>query len=38
MRDSGPICVANKTGDVAFNHFVFNGWAKYPITRKTRKP
>jgi agmatine deiminase len=30
MRDSGPICVKNRTGEVAFNHFVFNGWAKYP--------
>ncbi len=30
MRDSGPICVANKSGQAAFNHFVFNGWAKYP--------
>jgi agmatine deiminase len=30
MRDSGPICVKNPTGEVAFNHFVFNGWAKYP--------
>jgi agmatine deiminase len=30
MRDSGPICIANKSGEVAFNHFVFNGWAKYP--------
>ena len=29
MRDSGPICVANDGGEVAFNHFVFNGWAKY---------
>src|SRR5271155_1312715 len=29
MRDSGPICVTNPVGDVAFNHFVFNGWAKY---------
>jgi agmatine deiminase len=29
MRDSGPICVVNSAGDVAFNHFVFNGWAKY---------
>jgi len=29
MRDSGPICVANDVGEVAFNHFVFNGWAKY---------
>jgi agmatine deiminase len=30
MRDSGPICVANKSGQAALNHFVFNGWAKYP--------
>ncbi len=30
MRDSGPICIANKSGEAAFNHFVFNGWAKYP--------
>jgi agmatine deiminase len=29
MRDSGPICVTNAAGEVAFNHFVFNGWAKY---------
>jgi agmatine deiminase len=29
MRDSGPICVTNDGGEVAFNHFVFNGWAKY---------
>jgi agmatine deiminase len=29
MRDSGPICVANDSGEVSFNHFVFNGWAKY---------
>jgi len=29
MRDSGPICVRNKTGEVAFNHFKFNAWAKY---------
>jgi agmatine deiminase len=30
MRDSGPICVANKSGQAAFSHFAFNGWAKYP--------
>lgn len=30
MRDSGPICVKNPSRRVAFNHFVFNGWAKYP--------
>ena len=29
MRDSGPICVRNDAGGVAYNHFVFNGWAKY---------
>jgi len=34
MRDSGPICVANNSGDVAFNHFLFNGWAKYPNHEK----
>ena len=30
MRDSGPICVKNGAGEVAYNNFVFNGWAKYP--------
>jgi agmatine deiminase len=34
MRDSGPICVKNAKGDVAYNHFVFNGWAKYDNHRK----
>jgi agmatine deiminase len=34
MRDSGPICVANSKTGVAFNHFVFNGWAKYPNHKK----
>jgi agmatine deiminase len=29
MRDSGPICVKNAEGEVAYNQFVFNGWAKY---------
>jgi agmatine deiminase len=29
MRDSGPICVRNEAGEVAYNHFTFNGWAKY---------
>src|SRR3974390_301783 len=29
MRDSGPICVKNAGGEVAYNNFVFNGWAKY---------
>jgi agmatine deiminase len=34
MRDSGPICVANGSGEVGFNHFVFNGWAKYANHKK----
>ena len=34
MRDSGPICVKNAAGEVAYNHFVFKGWAKYGNHRK----
>ena len=34
MRDSGPICVKNSTGEVALNHFLFNGWAKYSNHRR----
>src|SRR6202795_1718201 len=34
MRDSGPICVRNGDGDVAYNHFSFSGWAKYPNHKK----
>jgi agmatine deiminase len=34
MRDSGPICVRNESGEVAFNHFQFNGWAKYSNYKK----
>jgi agmatine deiminase len=34
MRDSGPICVKNASGEVAFNNFLFNGWAKYPNHKK----
>jgi len=34
MRDSGPICVKNAAGNVAFNNFVFNGWAKYSNHKK----
>jgi len=34
MRDSGPICVRNESGEVAYNHFVFDGWAKYPNHKK----
>lgn len=34
MRDSGPICVKNDAGEVAYNNFVFNGWAKYSNHKK----
>src|SRR5258708_25835503 len=34
MRESGPICIKDNSGEVAFNHFVFNGWAKYPNHKK----
>jgi agmatine deiminase len=34
MRDSGPICVRDESGEVAYNHFQFNGWAKYPNHKK----
>jgi agmatine deiminase len=34
MRDSGPICVRNDAGEVAYNDFVFNGWAKYADHKK----
>jgi agmatine deiminase len=34
MRDSGPICVRNEFGEVAYNHFSFNGWAKYSNYKK----
>jgi agmatine deiminase len=34
MRDSGPICVRNESGEVAYNNFAFNGWAKYPNHKK----
>lgn len=34
MRDSGPICVRNEAGEVAYNHFSFNGWAKYSNHKK----
>jgi len=34
MRDSGPICVRNEAAEVACNHFVFNGWAKYANHKK----
>lgn len=34
MRDSGPICVKNAAGEVGYNHFVFNAWAKYANHKK----
>jgi agmatine deiminase len=34
MRDSGPICVKNSAGEVAYIHWRFNGWAKYSNHRK----
>jgi agmatine deiminase len=34
MRDSGPICVRNEAGEIAFTHFTFNGWAKYANHKK----
>jgi len=34
MRDSGPICVKNVAGEVAYNNFAFNGWAKYANHKK----
>lgn len=34
MRDSGPIWVRNESREVAFNNFLFNGWAKYPNHKK----
>jgi agmatine deiminase len=34
MRDSGPISVRNDAGEVAWNDFVFNGWAKYSDHKK----
>jgi agmatine deiminase len=34
LRDSGPISLTSRSGDVALNHFVFNGWAKYSNHKK----
>jgi agmatine deiminase len=34
MRDSGPICVKNSSGEVAYTHWLFNGWAKYDNHKK----
>ena len=34
MRDSGPICVTNGAGEVAYTHWRFNGWAKYENHKK----
>lgn len=37
MRDSGPICVKGPGGEVIYNNFVFNGWAKYDNHKKDAK-
>src|SRR2546423_1969468 len=34
MRDSGPISVKNNSGEVAFTHWHFTGWAKYKNHKK----
>jgi agmatine deiminase len=34
MRDSGPICVKNPAGEVAYTNWRFNGWAKYENHKK----
>ena len=34
MRDSGPICVQNSSGEVAYTNWCFNGWAKYANHKK----
>jgi agmatine deiminase len=34
MRDSGPICVKNAAGEIAYNNLEFNGWAKYSNHKK----
>src|SRR5256885_9872227 len=34
MRDSGPISVKNNSGEVAFTHWHFTGWAKYRNHKK----
>jgi agmatine deiminase len=34
MRDSGPICIKNSSGEIAYTHWQFNGWAKYNNHKK----
>jgi len=34
MRDSGPIAVANQSGERTLLNFAFNGWAKYSDHKK----
>ncbi|MHB8502854.1 MAG: agmatine deiminase family protein [Candidatus Acidiferrales bacterium] len=34
MRDSGPICVKNSSGEIAYTHWRFNGWTKYDNHKK----
>ncbi len=37
MRDSGPICVKSSSGEVAFTHWLFNGWSKYSSIAMTTR-
>jgi agmatine deiminase len=34
MRDSGPITISKSSGEVAYTHWRFNGWAKYANHKK----
>ncbi len=34
MRDSGPIAISKSSGEVAYTHWRFNGWAKYSNHKK----
>ena len=34
MRDSGPICLQNSSGEVVYTNWRFNGWAKYENHKK----
>ena len=34
MRDSGPICIKNSAGELAYTNWRFNGWAKYDNHKK----
>jgi agmatine deiminase len=34
MRDSGPISISKSSGEIAYTHWRFNGWAKYSNHKK----